>query len=301
MEKITQATSGKVTFQFYSDAALGGPVVHYDLAVNGVADIIFYNFASQLGRFPLIDALQMPFVTPNADAGSYGFFKLYSDFPELRDQLKQVKVINLGMNDPTFPDTTTRAGQVKTLADLRGKKIRVSGPEGQTLTALGGTPVSIVDMGEVYLSLSNGILDGLIIGNQALVSFKFGEVVHYYTQWDGPAIRCLPFGFFMNMDKWNSLPKDIQDAIMSVSGVAATEQTSEGSGTRQIEAQTLEAIKKAGYEMKVSELEAGQEAKIKEISGKPVQDKWAADMQAKNLPGKKVIDDINSLLDKYGK
>jgi TRAP-type C4-dicarboxylate transport system substrate-binding protein len=287
MDKITQATSGKVTFQFYSDAALGGPVVHYDLAVNGVADIVFYNFASQLGRFPLIDALQMPFMTPNADAGSYAFFKLYSDFPELRDQLKQVKVINLGMNDPTFPDTTTRAGQVKTLADLRGKKIRVSGPEGQTLTALGGTPVSIVDMGEVYLSLSNGILDGLIIGNQALVSFKFGEVVHYYTQWDGPAIRCLPFGFFMNMDKWNSLPKDIQDAIDSSVGMKSTwgYQNNGATHTKAAAAGKKFAEDKGGvfYNLPADELAKWVDKCV------PVQQRTIADLNSKGLPGDKYV------------
>jgi TRAP-type transport system periplasmic protein len=294
MKKITEVTNGKVTFTFYGAAALGGPVQHYDLAVNGVADIVFYNFASQLGRFPLIDVLQLPFVTPSADAGSYAFWKLYSEFPELKDELKQVHVLGVGMNDPTFPDTTQRAGAIKTMADLKGKKIRVSGPEAQTLTALGGTPVSIVDMGEVYLSLSNGILDGLIIGNQALKSFKFGDVCHFYTNWQGSSIRCLPFGYFMNLDKWNSLPKDIQTAIDTQAGIQSTwNYQMLGSVHTQWAADGKQyAVDKGGvyYTIPADELAKWVTACA------PVQQKMTADLNAKSLPGDKYVARFQQLI-----
>ena len=46
-------------------------------------------------------------------------------------------------------------------------------------------------------------------------------------------------------------------------------------------------------------LDPGELEKWIDVAGKPVWDKWAADMEAKGLPGRKILDEALRLLKKY--
>ena len=69
---------------------------------------------------------------------------------------------------------------------------------------------------ESYELLSSGVADGTFFPSESIVSFKLDKVVKYATFFPG-GFYSSSFGFFMNEDKWNKLPKQDQDAILSVS------------------------------------------------------------------------------------
>jgi len=68
-------------------------------------------------------------------------------------------------------------------------------------------------MPDVYLNLQKGVIDGMPVAAEPQGSFHLYEVATYYTYVSTVA---LSHSIVMNMDVWNSFPKDIQDAITGI-------------------------------------------------------------------------------------
>jgi len=94
-------------------------------------------------------------------------------------------------------------------ADFKGLKIRTPAPSrNECVTAWGGTPGSIA-ADDVYDALGKGSIDGSISGWSTYGPRNYYEVAKYYT---GPAWVASWF-FMINLDTWNSLPKDAQQVV----------------------------------------------------------------------------------------
>ncbi len=70
---------------------------------------------------------------------------------------------------------------------------------------------------ESFELLKSGVADGVFFPLESIVSFKLDTVLEQATLFPG-GMYSSAFGFFMNEDKWNKLPKQDQDAIEKVSG-----------------------------------------------------------------------------------
>ena len=67
---IQAATNGTVTFTVFPSQQLGKAFDHYDMARDGIADVTYVSPGYQPGRFPIIDAGNLPFMMSNAKGGS---------------------------------------------------------------------------------------------------------------------------------------------------------------------------------------------------------------------------------------
>jgi TRAP-type C4-dicarboxylate transport system substrate-binding protein len=108
---------------------------------------------------------------------------------------------------------TGRAPILK-LEDWKGKSIRTN--HADIIVALGGT-VKDVPMGEVYDSISKGVLDGVIGSPEPFRSWKLGDVCKYLTLNMAPIQPSILWYNAMNKASWNKLPTDIQKIIQEVS------------------------------------------------------------------------------------
>ena len=96
--------------------------------------------------------------------------------------------------------------------ELAGLKCRASSTYLAFLKGLGVVPV-IMPPTEMYTAVERGLIDGFAFNSPACVSFQMFEVVKYYINhpfWSGN------ISLFMNMDKWNSLPKRLQDLVTDI-------------------------------------------------------------------------------------
>jgi TRAP-type C4-dicarboxylate transport system substrate-binding protein len=105
---------------------------------------------------------------------------------------------------------------IKTLEDFKGKRIRGYGEiSTEILKALGGAPV-FLSIGEVYLALQRGTIDGVLTSTCSVYERKFYEVVKYFT-----LIRCGEFqnqpAVLVNLKKFNQLPPDLQKVLIETS------------------------------------------------------------------------------------
>jgi TRAP-type mannitol/chloroaromatic compound transport system substrate-binding protein len=103
--------------------------------------------------------------------------------------------------------------------DWRGLKMRIGGLAGAVIAKLGGVPQQIAG-GDIYPSLEKGTIDAAEwVGPYDDEKLGFSKVAKYYYYpgwWEGQAM----LHFFINIDKWNELPKNYQAMIRAASSVA---------------------------------------------------------------------------------
>jgi TRAP-type C4-dicarboxylate transport system substrate-binding protein len=87
----------------------------------------------------------------------------------------------LAVQGGNLPGIVTRDRLVRSLADLRGMRIRAPTELLDVLEDLGADPVNM-PMGDVYSALAKGIIDGVIAPTDTFKSLHLAEVAHYYTR-----------------------------------------------------------------------------------------------------------------------
>jgi TRAP-type C4-dicarboxylate transport system substrate-binding protein len=101
---------------------------------------------------------------------------------------------------------------IRTVADWRGKKIRVYGADSANVTRLlGGAPINIA-FGEVYTALEKRTVDGAMTSATNAEPMKLFEVAKYLDYWyiAGAAQEWL----VANGKAWEALPKDLQQVVL---------------------------------------------------------------------------------------
>ncbi len=109
--------------------------------------------------------------------------------------------------------------EIKTVADLRGLKMRIGGFAGTVMTKLGVVPQQIPG-GEVYSSLEEGTIDAAEwVGPYDDEKLGFAKIAPYYYYpgwWEGGAM----IHHFFNLDKWNALPAAYKSILTTASAMA---------------------------------------------------------------------------------
>jgi len=143
---------------------------------------------------------------------------------------------------------------------------------------LGASPVS-KGMPDTVLALQKGEIDGMAGPWEAIMSFKLNEVVKYYTYFPFFTVY---FTQAVNNAKWDSLPKDVQEGIMSVSGLKGSTFWGENMFDTAVAA-GRDLVKKTGTEM-IEYTPAGAELEAWVNATKPVWDIWLNRMKESGHP-----------------
>src|SRR5215217_3550375 len=112
--------------------------------------------------------------------------------------------------------------EINTVEDLNGLKMRIGGWAGKTLSKLGGVPQQIAG-GDIYQALEKGTIDAAEwVGPHDDEKLGLQRVAKYYYYpgwWEGASA----LHFFINISKWNSLPKAYQAMLTAAAGLANVE------------------------------------------------------------------------------
>ncbi|MGH8487047.1 MAG: TRAP transporter substrate-binding protein, partial [Pseudomonas sp.] len=265
----------------------GTPAKLADMARNGVADIVWTAPAYSAGKFPRVEALELPFVLPyGGKAGNEIIWKFYEQYA--KDDFKGYKVLVVhgdgGMN------LHTRGTAVQTLADLKGLKLRASSrTAAKTVESLGATPVSMPPA-QMTEAISKGVVDGALAAWEVVPATKLDEVTEYHSKTpDGkPAFGYTVLAMLMNQRKFDSLPPDLQAIIERNSGKALSERFATAWDKASDAAYTATPAKglvtiepKAYSEMQASSAQAVQQ--------------WIKEANDKGLDGQALVQDVRSL------
>jgi TRAP-type transport system periplasmic protein len=304
-KKAEDAAKGKIKITMYPAESLAKSADNIQAVTGGVADMAWLNLGNWTGRFPLTEVMNLPFIGLNsgkiegrtlsaAGVNSHIIEQIYEETPEIQAEWSTMKVLFIHAGDMVFPGMSKK--QVRTVADAKGLKIRISGKYPNLMwQAMGASPLAM-PMPEVYDSLQKGVIDAVGLPWSAIITQKLQEVLKNYTDINTDMAL---FAVVMNKDKWNSLPKDVQDGLMSVSGVTGAEFAGESGWGSDVKDEALAAIKQQGLDIQKVSLDAGEYDKWFALGSKPMWDKWAAEMASKNLPGQAILDKTLALEAKY--
>ncbi len=286
INKIDEATDGRVKVTSYSGGTLVGATEIYNQVVEGVADIGLSCFSYTRGQFPVLEAFELPgIIYENSKVASMVAWEGIKQLnPTEVQDTKLLMVIATGPGDlfTTVP--------VRNLEDLQGLEIRATGLSAKTIEALGGTPVGM-PQSDAYEALSKGIVKGNLSPVEVLKGWKHGEVTDYITR--TPFLYNTLFFVTMNLDKWNSMPKDLQDIITEATETFHQE-VGIGLWDMQNEAGMDYAINEQGMEViDLTEEEAA--LWIEKVQG--IQDEYSENMNSLGLED--ALDTVKTLADKY--
>jgi TRAP-type transport system periplasmic protein len=117
----------------------------------------------------------------------------------------------LAVQGGILPGIVTRTRPVRSLADLRGLRLRAPSELLSVLRELGADPVNM-PMGEVYSALAKGVLDGVIAPPDTFGSLHFAEVAHFFTALQVP--RGAYPARVMSSRRWQTLPPEVRKVLL---------------------------------------------------------------------------------------
>jgi TRAP-type transport system periplasmic protein len=288
-KELEERSKGRVKVSFFPSEALGKAKDHYDLAVRGIADIAMFVPGYTPGRFPLSSVFELPINIPSGEMASRACWELFEKY--FKQEYQGVKVLQLYVFDPNQINTTKKP--VKTFADLKGLRLRASGPVPQAVLRAWGVSPLTIPVPDLYDSMQKGMADGAFLNFSGVEDFKLGDLFKYRTVAHPMSILG---GIVMNPDSFNKLPADVQKIIDEITGLKIS--VKQGAVCDNTAKMGLEAARKAGVQ--IYDLPAAERAIWME-KVKPVNDAWIADTEKKGLPGKKVFEEAVSLVQKYSK
>jgi len=285
LEEMKKRSNGRITYNMYAGGALGKGPAHYDIVKTGLSDMGYATLSWTPGRFPLTDVLSSPIVCPAKWKGAEAGMAMHDKL--LNSEFKGIKVLHINNCVMAHLWTTKK---VKNIADMKGMKIRSPGGlQTRAIEALGATPV-FMPLGEVYLSLETGVIEGVVTCPALVKAFKLYEVADFGVP---TSFGCVSEGLFVNQKFWNKVPEDLKPIIEDVGRNAYKvagifdehwyEETMAGF-EKTIEIEKLSAQEQAIWDKKFSEMLVT----------------WAEELEAKGLMAKKALVMFKDELAKVG-
>jgi TRAP-type C4-dicarboxylate transport system substrate-binding protein len=285
--EVEKRTGGKVAIKTFPGGTLLGAKNMMDGVIAGQADIGCLCMAYQPGRFIVTNATALPMGFPDATVASLTLWDLYRK--QKPEEFAKVKVLTMFT---CAPANIYAKKPVRSLEDLKGLELRASGGVAQYLKMLGAAPVGM-PQSETPEALQKGVVQGAVSSLETLMDFKYAEICKYVTMINGPVY---PFAVVMNMEKWNSLPKDVQEVM---DGMGTEQAWWTGNYMDQHVIKSIEWSKK-NHNIEIIELTKKELDRWDKLL-KPIPDKWSEDAKARGLPARTILKDIKVARDYHSR
>ncbi len=288
VKMVSERTKGAAKINVFYSSTLAPAAEMYDSTVSGVIDIAeSYTFGNP-GRFPITESLMLPELGFKTSLScSRALWHLYKTLPEMKTEYAGVKMLWLHVTPGARLMTKKKA--IRSLEDLKGLKIAVSGATAvKNAKALGFTPVTM-PTADLYEAQEKGVIDGYVRPVELLVSRKLSEVTKYVTDVD---LGHDTFFIVMNQGVWNKLPPDTQKALSELSGDWAVDFT--GKAWDKFDKDAENEVK---GKVEFISLSAQELARWKKLLA-PIKDEYAAELAGKKLPANKIFEELRKQAEK---
>ena len=141
--------------------------------------------------------------------------QLEKEFPEVLAENTKANLKRLTWQGAGVSNLMMKNKPIHAIADLKGLQIRTAGKflQPPLMKAIGAVPVGI-PMPELYDAMQKGMIAGATGTTGLFLGQKLNEVCKYQIvigMGGDPGM-----GIMMNLNKWNKLPKDIQQIFMEL-------------------------------------------------------------------------------------
>jgi len=213
-EELEKQTNGKVKVTMYPMQSLFKQPNAVDNIVGRTAELANISTRSYATKFPylsitLLPTIKWPATIEGTVAGGKAVMKLINEFPALKEELSDVKVVWVNMMDGY---SFFAKKPIYKPADLNGRKIGAGGMQGDFVRKQGASAVSIIPP-KSYMNLKTGVVDTMVMSWNAVGHYKLWEVVGHACE---VIVGTIAMPIIMNKEAWNSLTPDIQEKILTL-------------------------------------------------------------------------------------
>jgi TRAP-type C4-dicarboxylate transport system substrate-binding protein len=286
--EVEKATNGRVKFTMLPKHPSAPPGT-FDAVRDGLVDLSFVTASYTPARHILPLMPELPGSGETALINSVAYSRIYWKHFHKVGEYKGVKQLGVFTHGPGQMFTKK---PVASIADVQGLKIRTGGGVAEAVAKALGASAFVKPAPESYELLSSGVADGVFFPMESIISFKLDTVLEQATLFPG-GMYSSAFGFFMNEDKWNKLPKQDQEAIEKLSGEHIARLA--GNSWDEADRKGMDALKKSG--VKIVEANPAFVAEVKKRSA-PIIEDWITKANAKGLDAVKVLAEFREELKK---
>ena len=174
-KEVARLTNNQLQVDVFPAMQLGGAKENVDAVRSGTLALTWVGGAFLSRIAPELEAVSLPFVFPNRETA----FRVI-DGPvgaAIDKKLQDKGFISLGWMELGMRHVTNSRGPIKTMADLKGLKIRLQPNETHlaTFRALGANPVAM-DVKELYSALEQRVVDAQENPYTVIGASRYSEV-----------------------------------------------------------------------------------------------------------------------------
>jgi TRAP-type transport system periplasmic protein len=286
--EVEKATSGRVKFTMLPKHPSAPPGT-FDAVRDGLVDLSYVTASYTPARHVLPLMPELPGAGDTSLVNSVAYSRIYWKHFHKVGEYKGVKLLGVFTHGPGQMFTKK---PVNGIGDVQGLKIRTGGGVAEAVAKALGASAFVKPAPESYELLKSGVADGVFFPMESIVSFKLETVLEQATLFPG-GMYSSAFGFFMNEDKWNKLPRQDQEAIEKISGEHIARLA--GKSWDDADVKGLEALKKSG--VKIVNASPELVAEVKKRSA-PIVEDWIKQASAKGVDAARVLAEFREELKK---
>ena len=289
--KVEADSGGRIRIDIYPSMQLGGaPAQLFDQARDGLADIVWAVPSHTPGRFPKIEAFELPFVPASRALVSSKAIEDYAA-ANLADEFREVRPLCFSCRDRAVVHATRT---LQGFEELRGLKLHVPNRlADEAVRALGGQAVAM-PISQVLLALSGRVINGCLDPWDAAPGLKLYDVLKAHTDFADAALSTTTFVLAMNRGAYDRLPRPLKSVIDANSGQPAA-----GMAGAMWDVEAAGAVALARERGDAVTVLPPKEVLRWRRATEPVIAAWLKQMKERRIDGDKLLADIRELLEKY--
>jgi TRAP-type transport system periplasmic protein len=212
-EEIEKVTEGRVKVEILPKV-VGTAASQFDVIRDGLADVSFIVTGYTPGRFVLAEMGELSFIGNDARIFAPAFNRIYRKHMEPLNEFDGVELLTIYSNAPGNIMTTKK--QVNSIEDLKGLKLRSTGPyTTELLNRVGAIPI-LKSSNEAFEMLSTGVIDGSLAQRETTKNMNMIDLMGYGTLIPG-GLFSAALGVIVNTDTWNRISAEDRAAIEEIS------------------------------------------------------------------------------------
>lgn len=207
---VNEASNGRITVEIFPNSSLGSEQEMVEMVKTGSLDFTIPGVTALSNVDNNFGAYGLPFMVNNFDEAHALLDGAFGD--ALKDIAKTNGYKLMSWGDLGTVQITNNVRPIKSLADMKGLNMRCTNEEVslKTMAALGCATTTLA-FSELYLGLSQGVVDGQFNPIDAIYQNSFTEVQDYLA-----IVNMYTYGItlLMNDSKFDSLDAEAQQILM---------------------------------------------------------------------------------------
>jgi TRAP-type transport system periplasmic protein len=212
-KQVEKRSNGQIKVKIYWTNELNGPKEIMMAVQSRLADVVSWAPSFNPSEAPIWNLTWLPFLGPaRRDHAVVVYDRLAKEVKPFMDEFDRYNCVYAGSFDTVHYNIIGKK-PVRTVADLKGLRVRCLSGLSEILAEVGAVPVTVATT-EMYSALDTGIVDVVAQNQMAFHAYKLDELSKYMTL--DMDMGCGAAPFLINKNAWNELPDNLKNVVNSV-------------------------------------------------------------------------------------